>query len=99
MKAVMKAMIGVGILLAAGTAAIAQNIPPQTKLIGTGLGGASMEAEVFDSQTKTQLGAIVQSQLGNRVSLDGISTWGDAKAVMDDWAVKFRERLDEIHGR
>jgi hypothetical protein len=78
---------------------IAQNILPQTKLIGTGLGGASMEAEVLDSQTKVQLAAIVQSQLGNRLSLDGLSTWGDAKAVMEDWAVQFRERLDQIHGR
>jgi hypothetical protein len=78
---------------------IAQNILPQTKLIGTGLGGASMEAEVLDSQTKVQLAAIVQSQLGNSLSLDGLSTWGDAKAVMEDWAVQFRERLDQIHGR
>jgi hypothetical protein len=26
---------------------------------------------------------VVESQLGDRLSLDGLSEWGDAKAVMD----------------
>jgi len=78
---------------------IARNILPQTKLIGTGLGGASMEAELLDSETQKQLAAVVESQLGNRFSLDGLSSWGDAKAIMDGWAARFRERLDEVHGR
>jgi len=62
---------------------VAHGILPQTKLIGTGLGGASLEAEVLDSQTQVQLAAVVESQLGNRFSLDGLSTWGNAKAVME----------------
>ena len=49
--------------------------------------------------TPVQLAAVVESQLGSRLSLDGLSTWGDAKAIMDGWAVRFRERLDQIHGR
>jgi hypothetical protein len=53
-----------------------QNVMPLTKLAGTGLGGASLEAELLDSQTHKQIGAIVESQLGNRLSLAGISTWG-----------------------
>ena len=73
----------------------AQNIMPLTKLAGTGLGGASLEAELLDSQTHKQIGAIVESQLGSRLSLAGISTWGDAKSVMDEWAKRFRQRLDE----
>ena len=76
---------------------IIQNTLPLTKLIGTGLGGASIEAELIDSQTGEQLGAIVESQLGNRLSLEGYSTWGDAKAIMDRWAQQFREHLDEAH--
>ena len=75
------------------------NIIPQTKLTGVGLGGMSMEGEVVDSQTNEQIGAVIQTQKGKRLSLAGITKWGDAKAVMDDWADRFRKRLDEAHGR
>lgn len=77
---------------------IMQNIVPGTKLFGTGLGGASLEAEFVDTQTGLQVAAIVESQPGNRFSLDGTSTWGDAKAVMDDWSQRIRRRLDQAHG-
>ena len=77
---------------------IVQNVLPISKAVGSGLGGASLEAELLDSQTGEQIGAIVESQLGKRLSLDGYSTWGDAKAVMDGWAKRFRKRLDETHG-
>jgi len=76
---------------------IVQNIWPGSKLAGTGLGGASLEAELVDSQNGTQIGAVVESQLGERLSLDGLSTWGDVKAIMDGWAKRLRERLDEAH--
>ncbi|MHC4624654.1 MAG: DUF3313 domain-containing protein [Planctomycetota bacterium] len=78
---------------------IIQNIVPIGKVAGTGIGGASLEAELVDSQTGEQIGALVESQLGKRLSLDGYSTWGDAKGVMDRWAKRFRERLDEAHAR
>jgi hypothetical protein len=77
---------------------IVQNILPIGKAVGSGLGGASLEAELLDSRTGEQIGALVESQLGKRLSLDGYSTWGDAKAVMDNWAKRFRQRLDEAHG-
>ncbi len=77
---------------------IVQNVLPIGKAIGGGLGGASLEAELLDSQTGEQIGALVESQLGERLSLDGYSEWGDAKAIMDRWAKRFRERLDEAHG-
>jgi hypothetical protein len=77
---------------------IVQNILPIGKAVGSGLGGASLEAELLDSKTGEQIGALVESQLGERLSLDGYSTWGDAKAVMDRWAKRFRKRLDEAHG-
>jgi len=80
-------------------AQILLNIHPASKIMGAGLGGASLEAELVDSQTNEQIAALVESQLGNRLSLDGLSTWGDAKAVMDDWAGRFRQRLDEAHVR
>ena len=77
----------------------ALNVIPHTKLVGVGLGGASMEAEVVDSVTGEQIGAVVLSQKGKRLSLEGLSKWGDAKAVIDDWAQRFKERLDEAHRR
>jgi hypothetical protein len=76
----------------------AMNVLPQTKMTGLGIGGASMEAELLDSQTGEQIGVVIQSQKGKRVSMSGLKKWGDAKAVMDDWAERFRKRLDEAHG-
>jgi hypothetical protein len=78
---------------------IVQNTMPLTKLAGTGLGGACLEAELVDSETHKQIGALVESQIGNRLSLDGYATWGDAKAIMDGWAERFRARLDESRSK
>jgi hypothetical protein len=77
---------------------IVQNVLPIGEGGGSGLGGASWEAELLDSQTGEQIGALVESQLGRRLSLDGYSTWGDAKAIMDRWAKHFRRLLDNAHG-
>ncbi|MHC4749809.1 MAG: DUF3313 domain-containing protein [Planctomycetota bacterium] len=77
----------------------AMNVIPQTKLAGVGLGGASMEGELIDSRTGEQIAAVVQTQKGKRLSLEGLSKWGDAKAVIDDWAKSFVKHLDEAHGR
>ncbi len=77
----------------------ALNVLPQTKLAGLGLGGASLEAEILDSRTNEQIAALVESQTGSRLSLAGMSEWGDAKEIMNGWAKKFRERLDEINGK
>lgn len=62
-----------------------------------GPGGASMEAEVLDSQTGEQMGAIIESQKGKMFSLEGLSKWGDTKAVMRRWARRFKECIDEAH--
>lgn len=56
-----------------------------------------MEAELIDSQTAKQLAAVIESQKGKRRPLKGLSKWGDAKAVMKDWAKRLKERLDEAH--
>jgi hypothetical protein len=77
---------------------VLMNIHPGSKLLGSGLGGASLEAEWLDSESGEQIAALVESQLGDRLSLDGLSEWGDAKEIMDSWAKRFRERLDEAHG-
>ncbi|MHC4570799.1 MAG: DUF3313 domain-containing protein [Planctomycetota bacterium] len=74
------------------------NILPAAKVSGAGLGAATMEAEIIDSQTGEQLRALVEMQTGSRLSLDGLSKWGDAKGVMKKWAKSLRERIDEAHG-
>ena len=50
---------------------VLMNIHPASKLVGSGLGGASLEAELVDSQTGEQIAALMESQLGDRLSLDG----------------------------
>lgn len=75
----------------------ALNVIPQTKLIGTGLGGATMEGEILDSLSGEQLAAVVQSQKGKRLSLSGLSKYGDAKAVIDDWAQRLVQKVDEAN--
>lgn len=77
----------------------ALNVLPQTKLTGLGLGGATMEAELLDSQSNQQIAAVVESQVGNRLSLSGLSAWGDAKEIMDEWAKRTRKRLDEARDK
>lgn len=70
------------------------NILPPAKLTGVGLGSASMEAELLDSVSGNQIAAIVESQKGKRLSLDGLSKFGDAKGVMDDWAQRLAKRVN-----
>jgi len=78
----------------------ALNIHPGTKLSGAGLGGASVEAEGVDSETGERVVAFVHTGKGNRLSLTaGLSTWEHAKQVMDFWAEKAVERLDEVHSK
>jgi len=42
---------------------------PQASLMGAGVGGAAMEAELVDSVTGKQIGAVIESRKGSRKSL------------------------------
>ena len=70
-------------------------IPTSRIATGAGTGGASMEAEIIDSMTGEQLGAIVQGQGGSRIPLTGMSDWGGAEHAMDEWAKRLTKRLQE----
>jgi hypothetical protein len=74
------------------------NILPQASLLGAGIGGASMEAEVIDAMTGEQIGAVVESKQGSRIPFANLGDWTAAKNVMDSWANRFQKRLDEAHG-
>jgi hypothetical protein len=76
----------------------ALNVLPWTKLAGVGLGQASAEVELVDSETGKQLAAAIISDTGSRFSLSGLSQWGDVEAVMKSWAQKFWTRVNEAHG-
>jgi len=78
----------------------ALNIHPGTKLSGAGLGGAGMEAELIDSVTGETIGSVIDFQKGSRLSLVAGLTWfGHAQAVMEDWAEDLKKFLDKGHGK
>ncbi len=73
------------------------SLMPTTKVVtGAGIGGASMEAEIVDSMTGEQIGAIVESQTGSRVPLANLGDWDAARQVVGDWAKKLQKRLEEV---
>lgn len=77
----------------------ALNILPPMKLSGVGLGGASMEAEAIDSQSGERVLAVMDSQMGNRLSIvPGLDPLGHAKQVIRKWAKRFVSRMDKAHG-
>ena len=68
---------------------------PQASLLGAGIGGASMEAEVLDSMTDKQIGAVVESGKGGRIPFTNLGKWTAAQKVIDSWANRFQKRLEE----
>ena len=77
------------------------NIHPGTKLLGLGLGGASMEGEAVDSQTGERVLAVVDSRKGGFNPLPSraaIDTVAHAKEVMRYWVKRFVGRVDKAHG-
>lgn len=75
----------------------AWNILPQTKVMGVGLGGASIEAEAVDSVTGRRVAALVDSRPGARFSLAGLGAMDHAKEVIRLWIKDFVERIDAAH--
>lgn len=73
----------------------AVNILPQASLLGVGIGGASMEAEVVDSVTGKQIGAVVESGKGGRIPFTNLGDLTAAKKVIEGWAKTFQKRLEK----
>jgi hypothetical protein len=61
--------------------------------MGAGIGGASMEAEVVDSMTGEQIGAVVESKKGSNIPFANLGEWDAARQVIDDWAKRFKKNL------
>ena len=76
------------------------NIHPGTKLSGAGLGGVGMEVEFVDSVSGKTLGALIDNQKGSRLGFTaGLTRFGHAKAVMENWAEDLKKYLDQVHGK
>ncbi|MHC4616834.1 MAG: DUF3313 family protein [Planctomycetota bacterium] len=58
----------------------------------------SREAEIVDSMTGKQVGAVVKSRVGSRIPFAGLSDWGGAQTGMGEWAKRVVKRLDEARG-
>ncbi len=76
-----------------------QKVHPVSRAVGAGTGGAAMEAEIIDSQTKEQLGAVVQAGTGNQFDMTAFSTVADIKSAIDGWVQHFSDRLKELRTR
>jgi hypothetical protein len=76
-----------------------QKLHPAMRASGAGTGGASMEAEVIDSVTGEQFGAVVQASPGSQFDLTAFSTVGDVNSAIDKWADQAGRRLDELRAQ
>ncbi len=74
------------------------NIHPGMVISGIGLGGASMEAELHDALTGDVVVAVIDTQAGGR-GFDGLTTYGNAKDVIEKWSKRLVIRMDEQHGK
>ncbi len=76
------------------------NVHPGTKLMGGGLGGAGAEMEVVDSVNGQTIAAAIDNQKGSRLSIGaGLSWYGHAEQVMENWAKDVKKWVDEVHGK
>ncbi|MHC4215556.1 MAG: DUF3313 family protein, partial [Planctomycetota bacterium] len=71
----------------------AASLLPTAKVVGAGIGGASMEAEIVDSMTGEQIGAVVESKKGSKMPFANLGEWDAAKQVIDDWAKRLKDNL------
>jgi len=93
-------VLGLALIVGLAGCGLKANIHPAMKMSGLGLGGASMEAEGTDSQTKDRVFAVTDSQHGPRRDITGGLQWyGNAKGVKAEWAKRLVARLDEAHGK
>jgi hypothetical protein len=74
-------------------------IHPMGRAMGAGTGGASMEAEVIDSVTGEQLGAVIQSGSGNQFNVMAFATLTDVKSAIDSWADRAGRTLAELRAQ
>lgn len=71
------------------------NISPYASVLQFGVGNVSMEAEIIDSETGEQIGAVVETQKGSRVPFTNLGKWSTARKIMNAWGKRLKEQLEE----
>ena len=80
------------------------NIHWTTTMMGGGIGGASLEAEVVDSLTGKRIMSFVDAKKGKKLTqkltipnyAKGLTKWGHTKEVLKVWADIMVENLDRL---
>jgi hypothetical protein len=73
------------------------NVHPGTVISGVGLGGATIEMAIEDSDSGKLMSAITAKRHGKRYKyIAGLTKWGHTKEVLEDFSSDVRSRLDEI---
>ncbi len=65
-----------------------------------GVGKTSMEAEIFDTQSKMRLAAAIDEDVGSKYSgYKGDTKWSHAEGTFEAWAKDLRKFLNKLSGR
>ncbi|MCZ6834759.1 MAG: DUF3313 domain-containing protein [Planctomycetota bacterium] len=70
------------------------SVIPVSRVAGAGLGGASFEAEMFDSVSRVRIAAVVDSSSGKRFGSVGLDPLDNAKYVFRFWIDDLVRRID-----
>ena len=89
---------GTLILRSALTEVAPSKLKSRSFLMNISLGGASIEAEFVDALSGEVVVAVMESQRG-KITSSGSNEYENAKNVIDRWAARLVQRLDEEHGK
>jgi hypothetical protein len=89
---------GTLILRSALTEVAPSELSSKSYLMNISLGGASIEAEFVDALSGAIVVAVTESQRGKKIST-GSNDYENAKNVIDRWAARLVQRLNEEHER
>jgi len=89
---------GTLILRSALTEVAPSEIKRSSFLMNISLGGASIEAEFVDALSGEVVVAVMESQRGKKITT-GSNDYENAKNVIDRWAARLVQRVNEEHGK
>ena len=89
---------GTLILRSALTEVAPSELKRRSFLMNISLGGASIEAEFVDALSGIIVVAVTESQRGKKVAAN-LEEYENAKNVIDRWAARLVQRVDEEHGK
>ena len=73
------------------------NLHWSTTLIGGGIGGASLEAELVDSLTGERMFSFIDARKGKKLNYTkGLTKWGHTQEVLGMWAKHIVKNLDDL---